>query len=165
MKKFIFTALLFSMVQSQDKMILNTGKEIILSDRINFTNYDANSYFIMFNSNRYRKSKIALLRLHNGRVLFRSGMTISKYNSLPIINKALADKKFSSKNFDNKNYDLLASIDASKKQIYLQHFNSTKSSSHKSTVDYIGNLACAGGCITALAILVIFNVGPWGTMG
>ena len=144
MKKFIFIPLLFSMVQSQDKMILNTGKEIILSDRINFTNYDANSYFIMFNSNRYRKSKIALLRLHNGRVLFRSGMTISKYNSLPIINKALADKKFSSKNFDNKNYDLLASIDASKKQIYLQHFNSTKSGSHKSTVDYIGNLACAG---------------------
>ena len=91
MKKFIFISLLFSMVQSQDRMILNTGKEIILSDRINFTNYDANSYFI-FNSNRYRKSKIALLRLHNGRVLFRSGMTISKYNSLPIINKALADK-------------------------------------------------------------------------
>ena len=106
------------MVQSQDRMILNTGKEIILSDRINFTNYDANSYFIKFDSNRYHKSKIALLRLHNGRVLFRSGMTISKYNSLPIINKALANKRFSSKNFDNKNYDLLGSIESSKRQIF-----------------------------------------------
>ena len=83
-------------------------------------------------------------------------MTISKYNSLPIINKALADKSLV-QNFDNKNYDLLASMDASKKQIYLQHFNSTKSSSQKSTVDYIGNVACAGGCITALAILVIYS--------
>ena len=92
-------------------------------------------------------------------------MTISKYNSLPIINKALADKKFSSKNFDNKNYDLLGSIDSTKRQIYLQHFNSTKSSSQKSTVDYIGNVVCAGVCTTALAILVIFTVGPWGTIG
>ena len=92
-------------------------------------------------------------------------MTISKYNSLPIINKALADKKFSSKDFSNHNYELLRSFDAFERQAYLQHFNSTKSSSHKSTVDYIGNLACAGGCITALAILVIFNVGPWGTTG
>ena len=48
MKKFIFIPLLFSMVQSQDKMILNTGKEIILSDRINFTNYDANELFLVY---------------------------------------------------------------------------------------------------------------------
>ena len=130
MKKILIIIILtfFSVAVSQGKMILNNGKEIILSDRINFTNYDPNSYFIMINSNRYLKSKIALLRLQNGKVLFRSGLTISEYNSLPIIDKAKADKRTSSKKFKNINQTLLDGLNEEQKQIYLIAYDSTISS-------------------------------------
>ena len=82
MKKFIFTALLFSMVQSQDKMILKSGEEIILEDRTNYYDYNFEDSFIFYDSKYFSKKNIAQLKLDNGDIIFKSGMPFSKYESL-----------------------------------------------------------------------------------
>tara|TARA_B100000886_G_C20260576_1_gene422713 strand:- start:169 stop:678 length:510 start_codon:yes stop_codon:yes gene_type:complete len=107
MKKFIFTSLLFSMVQSQDRMILNTGEEITLSKKNILEYYNLNYQIIKDENKIYQKKNIAKIINEDSVIVFRSGMLISYYNSLQLIDKARADAKTSSKNFKNMNYELL----------------------------------------------------------
>ena len=106
MKNFIYTLLLFSTVFCQDKVILKTGEEITLSKK-NILDYYNSNYQIIKDENKvYQKKNIAKIINEDSVIVFRSGMLISYYNSLQLIDKARADAKTSSKNFKNINYEL-----------------------------------------------------------
>ena len=128
MYKIVLIIALKSILFSQDKMILKSGKEIILDDRTNYTNYEKNKSFIVYNSKFYGKKSIAQLKLDNGDIIFKSGMPISKYESLSIEKKAKADRRTSSKKFKNINQTLLDGLNEEQKQIYLIAYDSTISS-------------------------------------
>ena len=107
MKKFIYALLLFSTVFGQGKVILKSGEEIILSKK-NILDYYNSNYNIIKNDNKiYQKKHIAKIINEDSVIVFRSGMLISNYNSLLLLDKAKADAKTSSKNFKNINYELL----------------------------------------------------------
>ena len=154
MRILLITFIFVSIAFSQDKMILKSGKQLVSGIINNYKKYDTKSNLIDFDSEQYLKSQIALLILHNGKVFFRSGMTITEYNALSIRNKAVADKKFSSKDFSNHNYELLRSFNAFERQAYLQHFNNTKYSSQEINISArdVANGALAGVCLFVLAL-------------
>ena len=148
MYKIVLIIALRSILFSQDKMILKSGEEIILDDRTNYTNYEKNKSFIVYNSKFYGKKSIAQLKLDNGDIIFKSGMPISKYESLSIEKKAKADRRTSSKKFKNINQTLLDRLNEEQKEIYLKAYGSTVSSSGKSFCLY-------GGVCSILAIAVL----------
>ena len=107
MKKLIIILTLFSISIGQDKMILKSGEEITLSKK-NILDYYNSNYEIIKNDNKiYQKKHIAKIINEDSVIVFRSGMLISNYNSLLLLDKAKADAKTSSKNFKNINYELL----------------------------------------------------------
>ena len=127
MKKFIYTLLLFSTVFSQDKIILKSGKEIVLSADNNLKTMNRVG-FLENHSRRYSKESIALITLNNGDIIFKSGMPISEYAKLDIVGKAKADAKTSSKKFKNINQKLLDGLNEEERQIYLTTFGNPNSS-------------------------------------
>ena len=127
MKKFIYALLLFSTVFGQDKVILKSGKEIVLSGNNNLKTMNRFA-FLENHSRRYSKESIALITLNNGDIIFRSGMPISEYAKLDIIGKATADAKTSSQNFKNINQRLLDGLNEEQRQIYLTTFGNPNSS-------------------------------------
>ena len=127
MKKIIIILTLFSIAISQDKMILKSGKEIVLSADNNLKTMNRIG-FLENHSRRYSKESIALITLNNGEIIFRSGMPISEYAKLDIIGKATADAKTSSQNFKNINQKLLDGLNEEQKQIYLRAFGNPNSS-------------------------------------
>ena len=150
MKKIIIILTLFSIAVSQGKMILKTGEEIVLKEKINLSDFNSNSSYINQNSKYYSKSKVALAVSSEGEILFRSGMSISKYNSLSIVKKAKADNKFSSVGFKNINYALLGNLNEEETQIYLKSYGNTVSSPGKSFGIFAG--ACS-----VVMIAIIFS--------
>ena len=122
MKKIIIILTLFSIAISQDKMILKDGEEIILLDRTNFIDYDDSYSFIEYNSQYYAKNNIAQLILNNGEIIIRSGVPISRYNSLDIVKKAKLDRAFSYLNNQNRNDELLQTLSDKDKNLYLETF-------------------------------------------
>lgn len=163
MKKIIFIIAIISFLFSQDKMILRSGEEIILKDRTNYTDYYSNDSFIFYNSKYYGKNKIALIVLENGKIIFRSGMIMSKYNSLSIKEKSLADKKLSSKVFKNINYALLGNLNEEETQIYLTNFNDPSSlyGSQKAT-RLVGTIGFLWLVIGAIVVISVNGVVPLG---
>ena len=127
MKKIIIILTLFSIAIGQDKMILKSGKEIVLSGNNNLKTMNRFA-FLENHSRRYSKESIALITLNNGEIIFRSGMPISEYAKLDIAGKATADAKTSSQNFKNINQRLLDGLNEQQKQIYLTAFDNTNSS-------------------------------------
>ena len=120
MKKIIIILTLFSIAIGQDKMILKSGKEIVLSDNNNLKTMNRFG-FLENHSRRYSKESIALITLNNGDIIFKSGMPISEYAKLDIVGKAKADANTSSQNFKNINQKLLDGLNEEQKQIYLRH--------------------------------------------
>ena len=127
MKKIIIILTLFSIAIGQHKMILKSGKEIVLSDNNNLKTMNRFG-FLENHSRRYSKESIALITLNNGDVIFKSGMPISEYAKLDIVGKATADAKTSSQNFKNINQKLLYGLNEEQKQIYLRAFGNPNSS-------------------------------------
>ena len=127
MYKIVLVIALKSILFSQDKMILKSGKEIVLKNNINLKTINQ-SWFIENHSRRYSKESIALITLNNGDIIFRSGMPISEYAKLDIIGKATADAKTSSQNFKNINQKLLDGLNEEQKKIYLRSFGNPNSS-------------------------------------
>ena len=122
MKKLIIILTLFSIAIGQDKMILKDGEEIILLDRTNFIDYDDSYSFIKYNSQYYAKNNIAQLILNNGEIIIRSGIPISRYNSLDIVKKAKLDRAFSYLSNQNRNDELLQTLSDKDKNLYLETF-------------------------------------------
>ena len=127
MYKIVLIILLKSILFSQDKMILKSGKEIVLSANNNLNTMNRVG-FLENHSRRYSKESIALITLNNGDIIFRSGMPISEYVMLDIAGKATVDAKTSSKKFKNINQRLLDGLNEQQKQIYLTAFGNTNSS-------------------------------------
>ena len=127
MYKIVLVIALKSILFSQDKMILKSGKEIVLKNNINLKTINQ-SWFIENHSRRYSKESIALITLNNGDIIFRSGMPISEYEMLDIVGKATADAKTSSKKFKNINQRLLDGLNEEQRQIYLTTFGNPNSS-------------------------------------
>jgi len=127
MKIIFFTLMLLHFLHGQDKMILKSGVELIITNGNNFKTMNQTWYFEN-NSKRYNKKNIALITLNNGEIIFRSGMPISEYAKLDIAGKATADAKTSSQNFKNINQRLLDGLNEQQKQIYLTAFDNTNSS-------------------------------------
>ena len=125
MKKIIIILTLFSIAIGQDKMILKSGKEIVLSGNNNLKTMNRFG-FLENNSRRYSKESIALITLNNGDIIFKSGMPISEYAKLDIVGKATADAKTSSQNFKNINQKLLDGLNEEQKQLYLRAFGNPK---------------------------------------
>ena len=100
MKIIIIILTLFSISIGQNKMILKSGKEIVLSADSNLKTMNRVG-FLENHSRRYSKESIALITLNSGDIIFRSGMPISEYAKLDIIGKATADAKTSSQNFSS----------------------------------------------------------------
>ena len=146
MKIIIILLTLFSIAISQDKMILKSGEEIILKDRTNSVDYNDKSSFVKYNSKYYGKNKIALIILENGETVFRSGMKISDYDSLSLIEKSLADRRFSSYDYKNINEDLINELNEEEKQLYLQNLNKP-----------VLTLGKAGGACIIIMLLSAFN--------
>ena len=145
--KIIFFILSFlHFLQGQDKMILKSGEEIILKDRTNSVDYNDKSSFIKYNSKYYGKNKIALIVLENGETVFRSGMKISDYDSLTLIEKSLADRRFSSYDYKNINEDLINELNEEEKQLYLQNINKP-----------VLTLGKVGGACITIILLSAFN--------
>ena len=149
MKKFIYILLLFSTVFSQDKIILKSGKEIVLSADNNLKTMNRVG-FLVNHSRYYSKESIALITLNNGDIIFRSGMPISEYEMLDIAGKAMADAKTSSKKFKNINQRLLDGLNEEQKLIYLRVFGNPNSSS----MGTFGIFACV---FTLLITSLIFQ--------
>ena len=146
MKIIIILLTLFSIAISQDKMILKSGEEIILKDRTNSVDYNDKSSFVKYNSKYYGKNKIALIILENGETVFRSGMEISDYDSLTLIEKSLADRRFSSYDYKNINEDLINELNEEEKQLYLQNLNKP-----------VLTLGKVGGACITIILLSAFN--------
>ncbi len=127
MYKIVLIILLKSILFSQDKMILKSGKEIVLSANNNLKTMNRVG-FLENHSRRYSKESIALITLNNGDIIFRSGMPISEYVMLDIAGKATVDAKTSSKKFKNINQRLLDGLSEEQKQIYLKAFGNPNSS-------------------------------------
>ena len=109
MYKIVLIIALKSILFSQDKMILKSGKEIVLSANNNLKTMNQ-TWYLGNNSKQYNKKNIALITLNSGEIIFRSGMPISQYRELTIFGKAIADAKVSSEVYKNINYDLLKSL-------------------------------------------------------
>ena len=122
MYKIVLIIALKSILFSQDKMILKSGKEIVLSPNNNLKTMNQ-TWYLGNNSKRYNKKNIALITLNNGEIIFRSGMSISQYQELTIFGKAIADAKTSTELYKNINYDLLKSLDENDNKIYMSKFN------------------------------------------
>ena len=122
MYKIVLIIALKSILFSQDKMILKSGKEIVLSPNNNLKTMNQ-TWYLGNNSKRYNKKNIALITLNNGEIIFRSGMPISQYRELTIFGKAIADAKTSTELYKNINYDLLKSLNENDNKIYMSKFN------------------------------------------
>ena len=122
MYKIVLIIALKSILFSQDKMILKSGKEIVLSPNNNLKTMNQ-TWYLGNNSKRYNKKNIALITLNNGEIIFRSGMSISQYQELTIFGKAIADAKTSTELYKNINYDLLKSLNENDNKIYMSKFN------------------------------------------
>ena len=122
MYKIVLIIALKSILFSQDKMILKSGKEIVLSPNNNLKTMNQ-TWYVGNNSKRYNKKNIALITLNNGEIIFRSGMPISQYRELTIFGKAIADAKTSTELYKNINYDLLKSLNENDNKIYMSKFN------------------------------------------
>ena len=122
MKIIFFTLMLLHFLHGQDKMILKSGVELIITNGNNFKTMNQAWYFEN-NSKRYNKKNIALITLNNGEIIFRSGMPISQYRELTIFGKAIADAKTSTELYKNINYDLLKSLNENDNKIYMSKFN------------------------------------------
>ena len=148
MKKIIIILILFSIAIGQDKMILKSGKEIVLSGNNNLKTMNRFG-FLEHHSRRYSKESIALITLNNGDIIFKSGMPISEYAKLDIAGKATADAKTSSQNFKNINQKLLDGLNEEQKQIYLRAFGNPNSSPMRT----FGIFACVFTLLIASLIL------------
>ena len=122
MYKIVLIIALKSILFSQNKMILKSGKEIVLSANNNLKTMNQ-TWYVGNNSKRYNKKNIALITLNNGEIIFRSGMPISQYRELTIFGKAIADAKTSTELYKNINYDLLKSLNENDNKIYMSKFN------------------------------------------
>ena len=149
MYKIVLIIALKSILFSQGKMILKSGKEIVLKNNINLKTINQ-SWFIKNHSRRYNKKGVAIIALNNGDIIFRSGMLISEYEMLDIAGKATADAKTSTKNFKNINRRLLDGLNEQQKQIYLTAFGNTNSSQMRN----FGIFACV---FTLLITSLIFQ--------
>ena len=118
MKKIIIILTLFSIAVSQGKMILNNGEVIVVNKDINLSDINSNSSYINLNSKFYSKSKVALVISSENKTLFRSGMLVSKYNSLSIKQKAKVDRKYSSVGFKNINNELINTLNNKERKLY-----------------------------------------------
>ena len=127
MYKIVLIIALKSILFSQDKMILKSGKEIVLSANNNLKTMNRVG-FLENHSRRYSKESIALITLNNGDIIFKSGMPISEYAKLDIVGKATADAKTSSKKFKNIYQRLLDGLNEEERQIYLTTFGNPNSS-------------------------------------
>jgi len=132
--------MLLHFLHGQDKMILKSGVELIITNGNNFKTMNQTWYFEN-NSKRYNKKNIALITLNNGEIIFRSGMPISQYRELTIFGKAIADAKVSSEVYKNINYDLLKSLNENDNKIYMSKFNDYMLG--KKVVRYTGITVCA----------------------
>ena len=151
MKKLIIILTLFSIAIGQDKMILKSGKEIVLSADNNLKTMNQ-TWYLGNNSKQYNKKNIALITLNSGEIIFRSGMPISQYQELTIFGKAIADAKVSSEVYKNINYDLLKSLDENDNKIYMSKFNDSMLRNKNSR--RIGTACCV--LIVAPSALLIY---------
>ena len=149
MYKIVLIIALKSILFSQDKMILKSGKEIVLSANNNLKTMNRVG-FLVNHSRYYSKESIALITLNNGDIIFRSGMPISEYEMLDIVGKATADAKTSSKKFKNINQRLLDGLNEEERQIYLTTFGNPNSS----PIRTFGIFACV---FTLLITSLIFQ--------
>ena len=109
------------------------------------------------------EEKIAMLILQNCKIIIRSGMRSSKYNSLSLQKYALADKRFSSKVFKNINYALLGSLDEKDTKVYLMNFNdSSKLQGGQKATRIDGTIGCIWLAIGAVLVISIGGVLPMG---
>ena len=140
MRILLITFIFVSIAFSQDKMILKSGNEVILTNGNNLKTMNQTWYFEN-NSKRYNKKNIALITLNNGEIIFRSGLPISQYRMLSITGKAIADAKTSTELYKNINYDLLKSLDENDNKIYMSKFNDYMLG--RKVVRYTGITVCA----------------------
>ena len=151
MYKIVLIIALKSILFSQDKMILKSGKEIVLSPNNNLKTMNQ-TWYLGNNSKQYNKKNIALITLNSGEIIFRSGMPISQYQELTIFGKAIADAKASSEVYKNINYDLLKSLDENDNKIYMSKFNDSMLRNKNSR--RIGTACCV--LIVAPSALLIY---------
>tara|TARA_B100001113_G_C20901677_1_gene531649 strand:+ start:48 stop:527 length:480 start_codon:yes stop_codon:yes gene_type:complete len=151
LKKIIIILTLFSIAVSQGKMILKTGEEIVLKEKINLSDFNSNSSYINQNSKYYSKSKVALAVSSEGEILFRSGMSISKYNSLSIVKKAKADNKFSSVGFKNINNDLISTLNNQDRELYLNTYE------NYNYIDYKGCIFKTLGAFGIISLIAVID--------
>ena len=151
MYKIVLIIALKSILSCQDKMILKSGKEIVLSANNNLKTMNQ-TWYLGNNSKQYNKKNIALITLNSGEIIFRSGMPISQYQELTIFGKAIADAKASSEVYKNINYDLLKSLDENDNKIYMSKFNDSMLRNKNSRI--IGTACCV--LIVAPSALLIY---------
>lgn len=149
MRKIIIILTLFSIAISQDKMILKTGEEIVF-EKINLSDVNSNSNYINQNSKYYSKNKVALVVSSEGKTLFRSGIPISKYNSLDIVKKAKLDREFSSVDYQNRNDELLQTLGDKDKNLYLETFENV-------SFNYKGLIFKAFGACAVINLIAIIS--------
>ena len=154
MKKIIIVLTLFSIAVSQGRMILKTG-EIVVNKEINLSDINSNSRYINLNSKYYSKNKVALVVSSEGKTLFRSGMSVYKYNSLDIVKKAKLDREFSSVDYQNRNYELLQTLSDKDKNLYLETFENVSFNYKGCIFKALG--ACA--IINLIAIISFMQTG------
>tara|TARA_B100001121_G_C18500313_1_gene531679 strand:+ start:172 stop:657 length:486 start_codon:yes stop_codon:yes gene_type:complete len=153
MKKIIIIIILtfFSIAVSQGKMILNNGEVIVANKEINLSDINSNNSFINFNSKFYSKSKVALVISSEDKILFRSGMLVSKYNSLSIKQKAKVDRKYSSVGFKNINNELINTLNTKERELYLNTFE------NYNHIDYKGCIFKALGACAIINLIAIIS--------
>ena len=157
MKKIIIILILFSIAFSQGKVILNTGEEIVVNEKINLSELNSKSSFIILNSKFYSKNKVALVVSSEGKTLFRSGIPIFKYNSLGIAKKAKLDREFSSADYQNRNDELLQTLSDNDMYLYLETFE-------KVSFNYKGFIFKACGSCALIMLISVFNA-PYMPLG
>ena len=151
MKKIIIVLTLSCIAVSQDKMILKTGEEIVVNEKINLSDVNSNSNYINLNSKYYSKSKVAIIVSYDGKTLFRSGMPISKYNSLNIEKKAKADRKYSSVGFKNINTELISTLNNKDRELYLNTYENYK------YIDYKGCIFKTLGAFGIISLIAVID--------
>jgi len=150
-KKIIIILALFSIAISQGKMVLKTGEEIILNKKINLSDFNSSSSYIIQNSNYYPKSKVALAVSFEGKTLFRSGMPISKYNSLSVVKKAKVDRKYSSVSYQNLNNELIDTLNNKDRELYLNTYE------NYNYIDSGGLIFKALGACALIMLISVYN--------
>ena len=151
MKKIIIILTLFSIAVSQGKMILKNGEMIVVNKDINLSDINSNSSYISLNSKFYSKSKVALVISSENKTLFRSGMLVSKYNSLSIKQKAKVDRKYSSVGFKNINNELINTLNNKERKLYLNTFE------NYNYIDYKGCIFKALGACAIINLIAIIS--------